>query len=940
MSSHAKASMAGTARPQPSGLGRSFSGALATRGSSFGGKGSGAPFSRFALVLALFALVLLTSASAASAAVPHRAFKEVFGSAEQPTLGKPAGMAVDPATGDVYVIEFESRTLSRWNPDGTPANFGAIEGGTSNIIDGSGEPGEDLAPNERILSNESSTYETEVSIAPPGSAAGTAGNIYVTNAADNEIDVFASSGEYLGNFEGSYPCGVSVGPDGDVYAGSYYEGIYKLEPTGPGQFAQAAGSPFPIPAGLGGPCQVAAGYGPSAGSIFVAGFLGPTAKVDAVTGNAEYEVFSGSTGSLSTDTTTGHLFLTIVSSLGMREFDASGSAADEVSSTELSSEPAGVAVNGATESVYTTRSSSAQVEVFGELDFGSELTVEVEGDGTVEGGSAAEPATIDCGTGATECTHSYGEELVTLEAQAGSHSEFSGWSGDCDTVAGATCEVTMDAAKTVKAEFDSLPYDLEVELTGPGKVSGGPISECEEAAGTCSGLVDEGEAVTLTATLPAHYAADWSGVTCTVETATECQFAMPAADTKVEVEASLEPVSLGISIIGNASAQCEDVTAGGGLGACAPTYPYGHTVKAAITPKTNWELTGLSGSGSAAGDCSFSAASGSCEFALEEASTVSATAVSELGISILSVFKGGNGQGTVTSNPAGINCGTEPCEEEFAGGETIELQATPAAGSVFGGWLGCHPVAGEPSKCHVTLNGPEVDVTAIFLVEGKTGETPTITEFAGNSEPAGNPCGGRGGVKIATASETKYVCNGTIGEDGKGIVVTPTAPGCAAGGITVEVEGQPSSKQEICNGRNGQIGFPGAEGPAGATGPQGSTGATGAPGKQGAQGAPGAQGPKGPQGKRGPAGKVTVTCKVKGPGKVTCEVRQAGSGGKASKRGRVRWKLMAAGHVVSHGRTTVQRLNRVLAELNPGRYVLHVEGGTAAIAVPTDGGSR
>jgi len=908
----------------------------AIRASSLGLEGSSAPFS-FALSLALFALVLLTSAAAASAAPPHRAFKEVFGSANQPTLGFHSSIAVDPVTGDVYAVEQETHSLSRWHQDGTSANFSAIEGGTSNILDGSGEPGEDGTPSEQILTGETGA-ELQVSIAPSGSAAGTAGNIYVTNAENNEIDVFASSGEYLGNFEGNYLCGVSVGPDGAVYTASYFEKeVYKLEPTAPGTLAEASGSPFALPGGFGNPCQVAAGYGPSAGSVFVAAQFGETIKLDAATGSLDYQVFAGSTGLLSTDATTGHLFLT-TNAVEVKEFDASGPAAAEVSSTTFPFEARGVASNGATESLYV--SAEELINVYGALDSGSELVVEVEGDGTVEGGSAAEPATIDCGTGATGCTHSYGEELVTLEAQAGSHSEFSGWSGDCDTIAGATCEVTMDEAKTVKAEFDSLPYNLEVELTGPGKISGGPISECEEAAGTCAGMAEEGETITLTATLPAHYSANWSGVTCTIQTATECQFAMPAADTKVGVEASLEPVSLGINITGNASAQCEDVTAGGGLGACAPTYTYGHTIKVAISPKANWELTALNGSGSAAGNCSFSAASGSCEFALEEASTVTATAVSEFGISILSVFKGGNGQGTVTSNPAGINCGTEPCEAEFAGAETIELQASAAPGSVFGGWLGCHPVAGEASKCHVTLNDPEVDVTAIFLVEGKTGETPTIVEFSGSAEPAGNPCGGRGGVSIATASETKYVCNGTIGGDGKGVVVTPTAPSCAAGGITVEVAGEPSSKQEICNGRNGQIGFPGAQGPAGATGATGASGATGAPGPRGAQGSQGAQGPQGPRGKQGPAGKVKVTCKVKGAGKVVCEVRQAGSGGKARKRGRVRWKLTAAGHAVSHGRTTVQRLNRVLADLEPGRYVLHVDGGTAAIAVPADGGSR
>lgn len=53
----------------------------------------------------------------------------------------------------------------------------------------------------------------------------------------------------------------------------------------------------------------------------------------------------------------------------------------------------------------------------------------------------------------------------------------------------------------------------------------------------------------------------------------------------------------------------------------------------------------------------------------------------------LTVTKGGTGQGTVTSTPAGVACG-ENCIASFAVGSNVVLTATPAPGVVFGGWSG------------------------------------------------------------------------------------------------------------------------------------------------------------------------------------------------------------------------------------------------------------
>ena len=77
---------------------------------------------------------------------------------------------------------------------------------------------------------------------------------------------------------------------------------------------------------------------------------------------------------------------------------------------------------------------------------------------------------------------------------------------------------------------------------------------------------------------------------------------------------------------------------------------------------------------------------------------------------VLSVGKAGTGQGTVTSSPAGVNCGPD-CNAPFPGGDTVTLTAVAAAGSTFGGWTG-EGCTGT-GTCTVTVTGARL-VTATF----------------------------------------------------------------------------------------------------------------------------------------------------------------------------------------------------------------------------------
>lgn len=77
----------------------------------------------------------------------------------------------------------------------------------------------------------------------------------------------------------------------------------------------------------------------------------------------------------------------------------------------------------------------------------------------------------------------------------------------------------------------------------------------------------------------------------------------------------------------------------------------------------------------------------------------------------LTVTKGGSGPGTVTSSPAGINCGGD-CTESYLEGSSVTLTATAGADSRFAGWSGA--CSGTEATCQVSLDAPKT-VTATFL---------------------------------------------------------------------------------------------------------------------------------------------------------------------------------------------------------------------------------
>ena len=78
----------------------------------------------------------------------------------------------------------------------------------------------------------------------------------------------------------------------------------------------------------------------------------------------------------------------------------------------------------------------------------------------------------------------------------------------------------------------------------------------------------------------------------------------------------------------------------------------------------------------------------------------------------VSLSVGVAGNGTVTSNPTGIDCPSSACSADFDSGTSVTLTASPANGAKFGQWEGA--CGGNSSSCTFTLESTR-NATATFF---------------------------------------------------------------------------------------------------------------------------------------------------------------------------------------------------------------------------------
>ncbi|MFN3975609.1 MAG: S8 family serine peptidase [Aquificaceae bacterium] len=97
----------------------------------------------------------------------------------------------------------------------------------------------------------------------------------------------------------------------------------------------------------------------------------------------------------------------------------------------------------------------------------------------------------------------------------------------------------------------------------------------------------------------------------------------------------------------------------------------------------------------------------------------------------LTVNKSGAGAGTITSSPAGINCGSQ-CSAYFNPNTVLTLTATPDAGSTFAGWSGDCTSCGNNASCTITMDANKT-CTATFNITSNGGSGGGCAMLSGTS---------------------------------------------------------------------------------------------------------------------------------------------------------------------------------------------------------------
>ena len=331
------------------------------------------------------------------------------------------------------------------------------------------------------------------------------------------------------------------------------------------------------------------------------------------------------------------------------------------------------------------------------------LTVNKSGNGTV----TSSPGGISCGT---TCEADYPiNTTVTLSAAPAAGSTFTGWSGAGCSGTG-TCVVVMNANQTVTANFaapNTFTLTVSKNGAGVGTVTSSPAGI--DCGATCGFGFTSGTSVTLTATPSAGSSFNgWSGSGCS---GTGTCVVVMSQNRSVTATFNAVPSVLTVTKAGGGTGSVTSnpsgINCGNGCSADNASFPTGSSVTLTANDASGSVFAGWSGGG-----CS---GTGTCTTVMATSQTVVAQFDLAPDLVTLTVNKQGRGDGTVTSDPAGISCGPgcNTSQASYLRGTTVTLTATPDGNSSFNDWHGGPCNNSSSPTCPLQMNDNET-VSAHF----------------------------------------------------------------------------------------------------------------------------------------------------------------------------------------------------------------------------------
>ena len=241
-----------------------------------------------------------------------------------------------------------------------------------------------------------------------------------------------------------------------------------------------------------------------------------------------------------------------------------------------------------------------------------------------------------------------------------------------------------------------------------------------------------------------------------------CLLGLAAAAPASAAEQRASAPTLRAYVTGNGTIVGSGMNCGAQGTVCSLSYALGTTITLEAVPERFSVFAGWSG-----------ACSGTAPTCTLDAGNPTTVTASFSYIEVIDVNKEGEGQGTVTSMPDGLDCGTT-CSVPFTGGTKVSLAAKPAPGSVFVGWGG---VCKGTGACELQQSYGLMTVTARFEPKGKQGnyETPDSKKKPPGTRPTGKK-----------AFLTKSL-GAHVGKSAKGRVLTLKLSTTHAAVLTLEI---------------------------------------------------------------------------------------------------------------------------------------------------------